>query len=121
MRQASNHIPREILDNICAQNDIVEVISECGVLLKPVGKAYKGLCPFHDEKTPSFNVSPEKQAFYCFGCNAGGNVVSFLRRYDGKSFNGSDGMAVRPCKHPAAGLKMEEHAKLAKNVWSCKT
>ena len=86
MRQASNHIPREILDNICAQNDIVEVISECGVLLKPVGKAYKGLCPFHDEKTPSFNVSPEKQAFYCFGCNAGGNVVSFLRRYDGKSF-----------------------------------
>ena len=86
MRQASNHIPREILDNICEQNDIVEVISECGVLLKPVGKAYKGLCPFHDEKTPSFNVSPEKQAFYCFGCNAGGNVVSFLRRYDGKSF-----------------------------------
>ena len=86
MRQASNHIPREILDDICAQNDIVEVISESGVLLKPVGKAYKGLCPFHDEKTPSFNVSPEKQAFYCFGCNAGGNVVSFLRKYDGKSF-----------------------------------
>ena len=86
MRQASNYIPREILDNICTQNDIVEVISECGVLLKPVGKAYKGLCPFHDEKTPSFNVSPEKQAFYCFGCNAGGNVISFLRKYDGKSF-----------------------------------
>ena len=86
MRQASNYIPREILDNICAQNDIAEVISECGVLLKPVGKTYKGLCPFHDEKTPSFNVSPEKQAFYCFGCNAGGNVISFLRKYDGKSF-----------------------------------
>lgn len=86
MKSASNYIPREILDDICAQNDIAEVISECGVLLKPVGKAYKALCPFHEEKTPSFNVSPEKQAFYCFGCNAGGNVISFLRRYDGKSF-----------------------------------
>jgi DNA primase len=82
----SNYIDREILDDIRSQNDIVQVISECGVLLRPAGKEYKALCPFHDEKTPSFTVSPQKQMFYCFGCNTGGNVISFLQKYEGKSF-----------------------------------
>lgn len=111
MRQASNYIPREILEDICAQNDIVEVISESGVLLKPVGKAYKGLCPFHDEKTPSFNVSPEKQAFYCFGCNAGGNVISFLRKYDGKSF-----MEAMECLSERAGIPLPTQDGRARQV-----
>ncbi|MCZ6675646.1 MAG: DNA primase, partial [Candidatus Poribacteria bacterium] len=86
MKQASNHIPPEILEDIRSQNDIAEVISECGILLKPAGKTYKALCPFHDEKTPSFTASPEKRMFYCFGCNTGGDVISFLRKHDGKSF-----------------------------------
>lgn len=86
MKQASNHIPQEILDDILTQNDISEVISECGILLKLAGKAYKALCPFHQEKTPSFTVSREKQMFYCFGCHTGGNTISFLQKYEGKSF-----------------------------------
>ncbi len=89
MKQASNYILPEIFEDIRAQNDIVEVISECGVLLKPAGKEYKALCPFHDEKTPSFTVSPDKQMFYCFGCNTGGNTISFLQKHEGKSFRES--------------------------------
>jgi len=86
MNSSSNHIPREVVDDIREQNDIVEVISECGVPLKPAGKDYKARCPFHDEKTPSFSVSPQKQIFYCFGCQTGGNVISFIQKYEGKSF-----------------------------------
>ena len=62
-----NYIPRETVDEIRARNDIVEVILECGVPLRAAGRDYKALCPFHDEKTPSFTVSPEKQIFHCFG------------------------------------------------------
>ena len=86
MKQTSNHIPHELLNDVRTQNDIVEVLSECGILLKPAGKEYKALCPFHDEKTPSFTVSSEKQMFYCFGCNTGGNIISFLQKHEGKSF-----------------------------------
>ena len=79
-------MPRETIDEIRSRSDIVEVISECGVVLRPAGRDYKGLCPFHDEKTPSFTVSPQKQMFYCFGCQTGGNVISFLQKYEGKDF-----------------------------------
>ena len=54
--------------------------------LKPAGKGFKGLCPFHEEKTPSFMVSPEKQLFHCFGCGEGGNVFNFLMKYEKLSF-----------------------------------
>jgi len=56
------------------------------VHLKPAGKGFKGLCPFHEEKTPSFMVSPEKQLFHCFGCGEGGNVFNFLMKYEKLSF-----------------------------------
>ena len=79
-------VPRETIDEIRSRSDIVEVISECGVVLRPAGRDYKGLCPFHDEKTPSFTVSPQKQMFYCFGCQTGGNVISFLQKHEGKDF-----------------------------------
>lgn len=69
-------------------NDIVEVISEY-VQLKRAGQNYKGLCPFHSEKTPSFVVSPDKQIFHCFGCGAGGDVVSFISKYKNLDFKES--------------------------------
>lgn len=67
------------------KNDIVEIIGE-KVVLKKAGRHFKGLCPFHSEKTPSFVVSPERQSFKCFGCGEGGDVFSFLQKYEGMSF-----------------------------------
>ena len=81
-----NYIPPEIIDEVRSRNNIVDVISECGVALTQVGANYKALCPFHEEKTPSFTVSSEKQIFNCFGCQTGGNVISFLQKHEGKSF-----------------------------------
>lgn len=82
----NNYIPSETIDEIRTSNNIVDVISDCGVQLKQAGRNYQALCPFHDEKTPSFSVSPEKQIFYCFGCQTGGNVISFVQKHEGKSF-----------------------------------
>ncbi len=78
-------IPEDKIRDIRNAADIVEVVSE-SVLLKKAGKDYKGLCPFHSEKTPSFTVSPEKQIFHCFGCGTGGNVFTFLMKQEGLSF-----------------------------------
>lgn len=83
---ARNYIPPETIEEIRTHNNIVDVISECGVPLKQAGRNYQALCPFHDEKTPSFSVSPEKQIFYCFGCQTGGNVIHFLQKHEGKTF-----------------------------------
>ena len=80
MRFSSN-----LLEEIRNRCDIVDIISEY-VHLKPAGKGFKGLCPFHEEKTPSFMVSPEKQLFHCFGCGEGGNVFNFLMKYEKLSF-----------------------------------
>ena len=66
-----------MIDQIQEKTDIVEVISRY-VPLKKLGRNYKAPCPFHNEKTPSFIVSPDKQIYHCFGCGAGGNVFSFL-------------------------------------------
>lgn len=81
-----NFIPPETIEEIRTQNNIADVISECGVPLKQAGRNYQALCPFHEEKTPSFSVSPEKQIFYCFGCQTGGNVIHFLQKQEGKTF-----------------------------------
>ncbi|MFQ5694187.1 MAG: CHC2 zinc finger domain-containing protein, partial [Nitrospinota bacterium] len=67
----------EILGRIRDAVDIVEVVSE-HVLLKKAGANYRGLCPFHEEKTPSFNVHPGKRIFHCFGCGQGGDVFKVL-------------------------------------------
>ena len=66
--------------------DIVETISKY-VVLKKSGHNYMGLCPFHNEKTPSFVVTPSKQIFKCFGCGAGGDVLSFLMKYHNQNFS----------------------------------
>ena len=77
--------PREIIDEVRMQNDIVEVISQY-VPLKQKGSSYFGLCPFHNEKTASFSVNSEKQFYYCFGCGAAGNVFSFLMEMENMDF-----------------------------------
>ena len=78
-------IPDNIIDEIRDRTDIVAVISE-HVVLKKSGKNFKGLCPFHSEKTPSFSVSPEKRIYHCFGCGTGGNVFKFLMEIQNISF-----------------------------------
>ncbi len=82
---STGYIPQEILDEIVARCDIVSVINEY-VPLKRKGSNYQGLCPFHNEKTPSFSVSPGKQIFHCFGCGKGGNVFRFVMDIEGISF-----------------------------------
>lgn len=78
-------IPEHLIEEVRQRADIVEIISE-HVVLKRTGKNYQGLCPFHSEKTPSFNVNPDRQMFYCFGCHAGGNVFSFLMNKENLTF-----------------------------------
>ncbi len=75
----------EIIEDVRQSNDIVDVISQY-VGLKRSGRNYFGLCPFHNEKSPSFSVSPDKQIFHCFGCGAGGNVISFIMKVESVGF-----------------------------------
>ena len=75
----------DIIEEVRMKNDIVDVISQY-VKLTRKGNSYFGLCPFHNEKTPSFSVTPSKQMYYCFGCGAGGNVYNFVMEYENYSF-----------------------------------
>lgn len=77
--------PDDVVEEIRSRSDIVDVISGY-VRIQKKGASYFGLCPFHNEKSPSFSVSPTKQMYYCFGCGAGGNVYSFLMNYENYSF-----------------------------------
>jgi len=79
------HIPERVIEEVKFRNDIVDVIGQY-VQLKRSGSTYKACCPFHKEKTPSFNVNPARQMFKCFGCGEGGNVISFLMKYQGLDF-----------------------------------
>ena len=81
----ASYISNELIDRISERADIVEIISHY-LPLKKAGKNYKALCPFHQEKTPSFMVSFEKQLFHCFGCGAGGNVFNFVMKWEKISF-----------------------------------
>jgi len=76
----------ELIEEIRSANDIVDVISGY-VRLKKKGNTHFGLCPFHNEKTPSFSVAQDKQMYYCFGCGAGGNVFTFLMQYQNDTFH----------------------------------
>ena len=92
----------EIIEEIREKNDIVEVISP-HVQLKKKGNSYFGLCPFHNEKSPSFSVSPSKQMYYCFGCGEGGNVYTFLMRYENDTFQEAVSILA-----DRAGIKLPE-------------
>ena len=78
-------IPDETLQRIRDRVDIVDLVGRF-VSLRKSGRSFKGLCPFHDEKTPSFSVNPERQAFYCFGCQEKGNALTFLMRMENLTF-----------------------------------
>ena len=81
----AGRIPREFIDNLIARVDIVDLI-DARVPLRQAGKNYQARCPFHNEKSPSFNVNREKQFYHCFGCGASGNVISFLMDYERQTF-----------------------------------
>ena len=79
------YYPEEVIEEVRTRNDIVDIVSQY-VNLKKKGANYFGLCPFHNEKSPSFSVSPGKQMYYCFGCGAGGNVITFVMEYENYTF-----------------------------------
>lgn len=79
------YYPDELIEEVRTKNDIVDVISGY-VRIQKKGSSYFGLCPFHNEKSPSFSVSQSKQMYYCFGCGAGGNVFTFLMQYENCTF-----------------------------------
>lgn len=81
----SGSIPQSFIDELLVRVDIVDLI-ETRITLKKAGRNYVAKCPFHDEKTPSFSVNRQKQMFYCFGCGAGGNAITFLMDYDHLGF-----------------------------------
>jgi len=88
-------IPQHFIDELVARTDIIEVIGS-RVQLKRAGREYKACCPFHDEKTPSFTVSPDKQFYHCFGCGAHGTVLGFLMEFDHLGFvEAVEDLAVR--------------------------
>ena len=78
-------LPQAFIDQVLDRTDIVDVVDR-RVKLKKAGKNYSACCPFHQEKTPSFSVNPEKQFYYCFGCGAGGNALGFLMDYERMEF-----------------------------------
>ena len=93
------HIPEDKISEILNASDIVDVISD-SVILKKSGRNFFGLCPFHSEKTPSFSVNAGKQIFHCFGCSAGGNVLSYVMKYHGVSFPEAAKMLARKYNIP---------------------
>ena len=78
-------IPQSFIDELLDRTDIVELINT-RVLLKQPGKNYSACCPFHEEKSPSFTVTQEKQFYHCFGCVASGNAIGFLMEYERLDF-----------------------------------
>ena len=84
--------PASFIDDLKSHADIVQVVQERGVQLRRSGTAWKGLCPFHGEKTPSFQVNGDKGFFHCFGCGVGGDAIKFVELFDKVTFP----EAVRP-------------------------
>lgn len=106
----------ELLDEIRSRNDIVDVISQY-VTLKRKGRNFFGLCPFHNEKSPSFSVSPDKQIFKCFGCGVGGNVFHFISKVENISFGESVQMLAERAgvELPKSQNSEDEHTSILKS------
>ena len=89
-------IPDEIIQQVRDRVDLVELVGR-SVSLKRAGRSYKGLCPFHGEKTPSFHVNPDKGTYYCFGCQEGGDAFSFLMKVENLTFAEAVRSLARDC------------------------
>lgn len=104
-------IPAETIESILDRVDIIEVVSSY-IPLKRAGRNFRALCPFHHEKTPSFMISPDKQIYHCFGCNAGGNVLSFVMQYEKLDFLEAIDMLAKKAgveiEHSSSGFKKED-------------
>lgn len=104
--------PDELIEEVRSKNDILDVVGSY-VHLQKRGNTYFGLCPFHNEKTASFSVTPSKQMYYCFGCQRGGNVFTFLQEYENYTFN--EALAVLAEKAgvtlPETGISAEDRSK----------
>ena len=111
-------IPREIIDEIRSRCDIEDVIGSY-VALKRAGSNIKGLCPFHSEKTPSFVVYPSSRSFYCFGCGAGGDVITFTMKYHNLDYMGAiEYLAARAgISIPQSGMENEERGVPRKRIY----
>jgi len=111
---------QEVLEQVRSSNDIVDVISRY-LPLKQKGSSYFGLCPFHNEDTPSFSVSRDKQLFYCFGCGAAGNVISFVMQIEGCDFVDAvkklADMANITLPEPEFSKEAAEEEKSRKNIY----
>jgi len=111
-------IPQSFIDELLHRTDIVEVVDK-RVSLKKTGKNYQACCPFHNEKTPSFSVQPERQFYYCFGCGAGGNAIGFVMNFDHVDFPQAveilardAGLEVPREESKAEHRRQSEHSKL---------
>jgi len=105
---ASGRIPENILEDILSRVDIVEIIS--GYMpLKRAGRNFKALCPFHQEKTPSFMVSSDRQIYHCFGCNKGGNAFRFLMEYERMEFHEAVELLAKKCGVSLPETKPQDH------------
>jgi len=120
----AGRIPQSFIDDVLERTDIVELIDQ-RVKLKRTGRNYSARCPFHDEKTPSFSVNPERQFYYCFGCGAGGNALGFLMEYERLDFVGAiESLANRaglqvPREQSDDGAKDQTRRKLYDMMTQC--
>lgn len=107
----------EVIEEVRSRTDIVGYISSY-INLKKQGANYVGLCPFHNEKTPSFSVSPSKQMYYCFGCGAGGSVFTFAMEYDNLTFPEAVNMLAKRCGMTLPDADQSEEARKQQSIRS---
>ncbi|HSF23409.1 MAG TPA: CHC2 zinc finger domain-containing protein, partial [Blastocatellia bacterium] len=107
-------LPRGFADEVKNQGDIVRVVSDY-ITLKKRGSSYIAICPFHSEKTPSFNVHPGKGLFKCFGCGVGGSIFDFVMRIEGCGFPESVRIVAEKCGIPVPVVEeTEDYKKVAR-------
>lgn len=109
--------PQSFLDELVARSDIVDVVGSYVALTKK-GANYFGLCPFHNEKTGSFSVSPDKQIYHCFGCKKGGGVISFIMEEENLSFPDAVRFLAKRANLPVPEEEQVRAAACARGFWS---
>ena len=110
------HFSDQFLDEVVARNDIADVVSSYVTLTRKGGNLF-GLCPFHNEKTPSFSVAPDKQIYHCFGCKKGGGVINFIMEIEGLSFPEAVEFLAKRANIP---LPAEDEARSFRRVRRCR-